>query len=479
MKPQGQRVVALAVLASIGLVAGGIWQWQRAAGETAWAESVPEIPDVAALPAEFGARLADLTVRARSRVGAVDALGELGRLYHANGFSGEAARAYAGLERFDAGNARWPHLHAHLLAGAGQLEVATPRWRRAGELAPEYAPAHVRLGEALLKTNQPEAAEAAYAVALALEPGNPHALLGLARAGIRQERWTEARERLQAAVAAEPEFGAAWHLLATVYQRLGNDAGFAAAQVHADGSKRFREMSDPWLDALLEDCYDEYRLRVAASSALASGDPNAAVPLLERAARFAPRSSAVHQQFGDVFLEMGRLVRARAAFERAIALEPTNASAHESLVTCLASAGLAEAAGAAAAAGVEQCPDSAALWFVLGRHRLAAGESEAALAAFAHARDLRPEMPDAYHEIAGIHFRHGREQAGVAVLEGALARVAEPADTLLALARRAVETGDEAAAARWLEQARSRGAVAAGGVAEISELFQRRFGRMP
>src|SRR5690606_8023038 len=130
--------------------------------------------------------------------------------------------AHVALLRFDAENARWPHLLAHMLAGHGRLEEAVPLWRRSTELAPDYVPAHLRLGDALTKLNQPEEARASYLAALEREPGNPYALLGLARVELQTDRLTAARERLQQAVAAQPDFGAAWHLLATVYQRLGN-----------------------------------------------------------------------------------------------------------------------------------------------------------------------------------------------------------------------------------------------------------------
>jgi tetratricopeptide (TPR) repeat protein len=140
-----------------------------------------------------------LTSRAQGLPGDVAALGELSRLYHANGFSREAALAYEGLLRFDARNPRWPHLLAHILAGTGQLARAAPLWRKVTELAPDYVPARLRLGEALLKTNEPALAAETYAAALRLVPDDPYALFGLARCELQQERWTAARERLQQA----------------------------------------------------------------------------------------------------------------------------------------------------------------------------------------------------------------------------------------------------------------------------------------
>lgn len=461
------------------LIAGGAWWWRDVAARTAWSQSIASIPDLSALPAEFGERVTALTAQARARFGDVSALGELSRLYDASGFQREAALAYVGLERFEPLNARWPHLLAHTLAGMGRLDEAVPRWRRATELAPEYVPAHVLHGDALLKINQPEAAGAAYAAALAFAPGHAHALLGQARVEMQLGRWTAARARLQEAAAAQPDFGVAWNLLATVYQRLGNDGGAAAAQARADGSRRFREMSDPWRDELLHECFDIYRLRVAASAALASGDPAGAVPWLERAVRLAPDSAAVHRDLGNVFMEQHDTARARREFERAVALAPADDSAHVLLIGCLAASGDIEGAREAAEAAVQACPNAAGLWFTLGRHRLATEQMTDALAAFDTARRLRPEAPEAYYEIAGIHFREGRENEGVAMLESALTQVSERAGTLLALAQRAIETGDAPAATAWLQQAQARGPAAGEGLPRLVGLYQQRFGRMP
>ncbi len=51
---------------------------------------------------------------------------------------------------------------------------------------------------------------------------------------------------------------------------------------------------------------------------------------------------------------------------------------------------------------------------------------------------------------------------------------------MLALAQRAIETGDEAAAERWLTRVRPRiGAAAGDGIDTLVREFQRKFGRAP
>lgn len=460
------------------LAAGGLgWWWQTSLAAVRWTESVPVMPGLGAFPPEMRTRVAALTTHAAARD--LTALGELARLYHANGFYREAALAYAGLEQLGGTDPRGLHLHAHLLAGMGRLADAQPRWQRAVALAPDYLPARVRWAEVMLKTNRASEAAEVYAGALVTAPQHPHVLLGLARCELHLGRLTAARERLQQAVAAQPGFGAGWNLLATIYERLGNTTGAVAAQERTQGLRRFRELADPWLDDLLHECYDVYRLRVAAGAANAAGDPRDAVPWLERAARLAPDDAAVQRDLGDVRAVLREFAAARVAFERAIALAPT----HEAAYLRLAAVGTTtidlDLAARALAAGVAQCPRSAGLWFAHGRQLAAAGRSSEALVALDEARKLQPDKADAYHEMASIYFRLGRDADGVAALEAVFAHAPDHVDTTLALAQRAVETGDEAMAVRWLGRVQARGSATMGRAETLVREFQRRFGRMP
>ena len=130
----------------------------------------------------------------------IAALGELSRLYHANGFFAEACQCYQALLQADGADPLWPYRFATIVAGYGQLADALPLLRRAVSLAPDYIPARIRLGDTLLKMNQKAEAGAAYAAVLDREPNNPYALLGLARLDVDAGRWAEARERLEVVV---------------------------------------------------------------------------------------------------------------------------------------------------------------------------------------------------------------------------------------------------------------------------------------
>jgi tetratricopeptide (TPR) repeat protein len=470
------RAIIFAIAVAV-LVGGGFAGWRAYDTRTAWRSSVPAMPDLANWPTAFRERITSSTQRAAQRDAA--ALGELSRLYHANGFSREAAQCLTGLERFDSANSRWPHLHAHLVAGMGRFDEALPRWKRVVALAPDYLPARVRLGDVLLKTNRPEEATAAYADALTRAPEDPFALLGLARCELQLGRMTAARERLRQAVAARPDFGAGWNLLATIYERLGNNDGAVAAQERARDLRRFREMPDPWIDELLHECYDVYRLRVAAAAIAAGGEPRDALRWLARAAELSPHDAAVHRDLGDAWATMRDFTAARVAFERAIALEPNAEAGYLRLAALGTTSGDHELAARTFANGVMQCPASAALWFAHGRLLADADRPGEALAAFEQACQLAPDKLDAYMEIATLHFQKGRDREGLAALETAVEQVPEHLPALHSLARRAIELGDESAAERWLTRARARSSGQDARWADLAEQFQQRFGRAP
>mgnify|MGYP005859221749 CR=1 FL=1 len=166
MKASGVCLIG-GVAITAAVVAGLYWAGQVRQGRLL-AESVPARPDLAGWPVELVQRVD--AAEARLAAGSDPrALGALGSLYCANGFLSEAAQCYQGLVELEADEPRWPHRLAHILAGYGRVAEAIPLWRRTLDLAPDYMPARLRLGDALLKDNQTDEAAAVYAAALALE----------------------------------------------------------------------------------------------------------------------------------------------------------------------------------------------------------------------------------------------------------------------------------------------------------------------
>ena len=216
-----RRPVIILVLVFAAALGG--WQgWRLQARRALVLQHLPAEPALGALPAELGARLADAAAQTRSWRHAGEGLAELSRLYHANGFYPEAMRCYDGLQAIEPGNARWPHLQASIVSDFGRMDEAAPLRRRAVTLAPDYLPARLRLADVLLKSNQVTEATVAYGEVLRRAPGEPYALLGLARCDLAAGDWPKARERLEGALAKTPDFIGALSLLVTVSEHLGD-----------------------------------------------------------------------------------------------------------------------------------------------------------------------------------------------------------------------------------------------------------------
>lgn len=480
MTPAGKRIpIAISVVALIALLAGGAWWWSAAQTRDSVAAIVPARPNLDGSSAELQDRIIAAEQRARGLWRPVEGLAELARLYHANTFVIQADECERGLMQLDAANALWPYLQAHTLGGYGDLDEALPLLQRTVELAPDYVPARVRLGDALLKRNETERAAAVYRDALARDPDNGYASIGLARTELAAGRDTAARDRLLQLVAAQPMFAPAWSLLISVDEQLGDAAAAETHRLRARDAGRPREMPDPWIDALMAYCYDPYRLAVAASAADPANNQARARQLLERAVSVAPNDDLPHRLLGNLLSDLGELSSARTFLERATDIAPKEPDNWSYLVRVLKAMGDVAAAGRALDTGLEHCPQSPVLHLERGRRFAAAGRFEQALAEFEESRRLRPEESSAYIEIAQIHFRQNRLEAGVAELRRAHAvEPNHPVATIL-LARYAINTGDERGAVEWIERARAQPKVPAQDLARVVAEYQAEFGRNP
>jgi tetratricopeptide (TPR) repeat protein len=480
MKPaQSRRPLAwglgFLLLAAVVVAAVG---WHAAEQREQSIANIPPRPVLTSWPGDFAVRIASGEERAQSWWRPAAGLMELSRLYHANGFYNEALACLAGLESLPPGEARWPHLRGVILAEFGRLDEARPAFTRAVALAPDYAPARLRLGDVRLKSNEIALAAQAYAEVLIREPKQPFALLGLAKAALAIGDWNKAREYLEQAVGAHPEFIGGLSLLVTVREHFGDRPGAEALRARI-GKREFTELADPWRDQLSDDCYDPYLLSVAASKANFAGDTVAARRWLERAIELAPQSGAYVRQLGKILLELRDYEAACPRLEKAVTLDPTDSDAWALLVFLFSAMGDAPRADQALAAGLARCPDSAALHQTYGQRLGRAGRHREAIDELKIAQRLRPNEATVYIDLAMILFREERLDEAVIELKGALAVQPGHPLALSALARHAIGSGDEAAARYWLRQLREQPRVPAGDLKILTEDYARQFRRAP
>lgn len=470
------------VLIALGCVAvataGGAAWWWAGAGEGAAvvAQARPAQPDLGAVVAPLREKIATADAHARSRWSAPQGLIELSRLYHANGFLDEALRCYEGLARLEPKEARWPHLHATILAGYGDTEPALALWRRAVELAPDYLPARLRLGDGALKANRLDEAAAVYGEVLKRKPDEPYAMLGLARLDLEAERWEQARQRLEAVVSAT-NYTLGYDLIVSLYERLGQRERAAAIRGSAKASGAYRDPADPWLDELIDVCYDPYRLALAAGFTARNGNPKKGVELLERAIELTPNDVATRFQLGGLQLEQNNVGAAREQFERCTTLDPEFSDGWAQLSGLQTRMGEHAAAERTLAAGLQRNPESPGLHLMRARNLRKSGRPGEAIAAFRTSIRLRPNEPDAYLELGNMFVEMGRTEEGIVELKRALET--DPANPMALgiLAFYSISTGNETEAQRWMTRVANQPRVGREQRARLLQAYRQQFGR--
>jgi tetratricopeptide (TPR) repeat protein len=469
-------IFALALAGTV-LVAGG-FGWWVIEDHGVVTHHVPDQPNLESWPAELKERMTAAGEKARGYFRPAAGLEELGRLYHANGFFDEAMLCYEGLHALHPREARWVYLRATILAREGRLEDAEPLYREAIALSPDYLPGRLRLGDVLLKANRLDEARAIYTEVISQVGDEPYALLGLARGAMVNGDWEQARGLLLRSIAKDPNFIGGLSLLATVHLHLGQTAE-AAVITERVNRREFVDLPDPWVDGLIDDCYDPYYLSVAAAVANFRGDTASAKQRLERAIRLSSSPASLHRQLGHLYHKSQQLTEARSHLEQAAALGPGDPDTWITLVNVLLAAGDRQGAYRKVIAGIAHCPESGALRFTRGRMLHEDGQLAAAVAELQASKRLRPSEALAYVELATVYFKLGEVGAGIAEMKGALAAQPDHPVALVVVARDAIHHGDRVAAREWIRRMRAQSRVVAEDLAMVIAEFQQTFGELP
>lgn len=474
-----KRIVLLLAL-GIGLVVIAIVAalWWRQAGIRAevLAQAVPAQPDLSAWPSEFRERVEACEAGILGGVDPIRKLGELSILYHANGFYAQADQCYYALEYLDADNPTWPHRHAIILSGYGEVESALPLLESVIRLAPTYLPARLRYGDSLLKLNRFEEAIEAYEEVLERSPDEPYALLGLGRCEFELGNWEEAREILEKVV-AETQYMLGYDLIVTVYQKLGLDARADLIRGRYRTFGSYRDPRDPWVEALVRDCYDAYRLSTAGGDAMRAGKPKEAVALVKRALVYAPDSEAIRYQLGMLHMQNEDWEAAGTELKRCVETDPGFPDGWVQLRALYTRLGRADEADRFLAEGLVHCPDSPGLQLMDAQRLKRKGDIDGAIVAYNNSIRLRPNEAAAFIELASLHFQRDEIDEGIALLEGALRAEPDQPVALTTLAFAAIMSGDQAQARKWINRAANQPRVDSDDRQRLEAAFQETFGQ--
>jgi Flp pilus assembly protein TadD len=465
--------VAAVVVLAIGV--GAWWGWSRPAADGLIWEAIPPRPLLEGVPAALLRRIEEAEDAAYDGPDRLAGLKELVRLYHANGYLAEARQGYTGLLALEPANPRWAHSLASIQANFGELEEAIAGWETVVRLAPDYLPARVRLGDAYLKRNADAEADAAYRAVLERDTTNAYALVGRGRVAINAQDWEAARAFLMRATAAtDDRIGG--DLLATVYEELGQTDAAQDLRAREDRMGSYTDQPDPWLEELLPVCYDPFRLAVSGGLAAFAGFPEKGLRWLRQAAELSPDDANIHYQLGHLYLTMGRVEEAQAAFEKTLAVNPGFSDGWLWLSEVMMAKGMPGTAGRILLEGLEHCPDSPGLHLAYGRRLIARGSYEAAIEELRESVRLRPNEASGYNSLAVAYIRSGREAEGVETLRRALA--AEPANpfALSTLTMQTIVSGTPDEAAAWLRRCREHPRIQGDALEQLERAYVGRFG---
>jgi len=347
-------------------------------------DGIPSLPDVSAQPAALARALqaAQDDARAGSADRARSGLAELGRLYHANSFLREAALCWETLRQTDPENPRWSYYLADVQRLAGMEAQMRPLLEATVALAPDYAPAWLKLGNLNFAEGHFERAEDAFRRRLELMPSDSHAAIGLARIALKQNEREVAKQWLRKAAAGTPANPLAHNLLAGILAEEGNEEGAADQRWKGTETGRFREAPDPWIDELSAWCYDIERLLVLGSIDFQTQHNDYGRPFFERAMTLAPDNPEPYEALGRALLEQNEPEQARDILTKGI--ERTNPSTMAYIYLSDAYRRLEQPAEALRVVeeGMEKAPDDPDLLNTQGKALTALGRYEEAIAAY-------------------------------------------------------------------------------------------------
>jgi tetratricopeptide (TPR) repeat protein len=325
--------------------------------------------------------------------------GELGNLYQANHFYDQAVPCYRMALDFDPESPRWPYYLAFIKQEKGENRSVQDLLQKTITLAPRYAPAILKLADSHFKSGETPKAQTGYERRLDLVPGDPYALLGLARIAIDASEWESAQAYLYQAVEKNPAFGPAHRLLATVHEHFGRLEDMKQSLERAAQCTRFLPAPDPWIDALSDQCFDVEQLLVLGSKAIAALDIEKASRFFGRAKDLNPQNPQAHLALGRLCFMTSQLKKSRRFFQKAIDLDPKSDEAYFQLGVISRREGDLEGAGKMFLKALDFHPDNANVYNNLGVTLLELGDYKGAEKALEKALEIYPEHINARYNL--------------------------------------------------------------------------------
>lgn len=149
------------------------------------------------------------------------AFGQLGVVYHAYRFLGEARDCYTLAMGYEPNEFRWAYLLGHVERTEGRFEDSDQAFRKALQLRPVDPPTLVWLGENALDQRRLDDAQLFFSEAIAVRPQSARAHFGLGRVALEQNVPKQAVLHLKEALTFQREATSIHYTLGLAWSRLG------------------------------------------------------------------------------------------------------------------------------------------------------------------------------------------------------------------------------------------------------------------
>jgi tetratricopeptide (TPR) repeat protein len=440
------------------------------------AQQLPDI-DIAHFPEVSRQAIGPALADARAHPSDAAKVGRLAMLLHAREQFDTAAAVYARARtlerRFD-----WFYLGGLVETRRAHHAQAAQLLREAVRLRPDSVPGHLALADALFESGDLDGASQQYAP-LGTGTGAPHAHYGLGRCLAAQGDNMAALRELDAAVAAFPEFGAAWYTRGMVLRNLGRTD---EARTSLEKAQRFGAawptVDDPVL-ARVRAMQDDAPSMVERGQKLQrQGDVIGAIREYEAALARSPALVAAHVNLIALYGQRQEWARAESHYQAVLREGPAPAEAHVNYGSCLAAQGNVDAARDAFRKALAVNPHSASAWRALGQLAEAAGQIDDAEAAYRKAAADAPADPAIRLNIGRMLIARQRYSDAITELQPlAGADFKDRPRLVFALATAFVLNGDVASGRRYAVEARDL--ARASGQDDLAAAIERDLEKLP
>jgi protein O-GlcNAc transferase len=310
-----------------------------------------------------------------------------------------------------------------LLLQRGRAADAIAAHRRAIALRPDYAAAHLALGNALKQQGELEAALAAYREVVRLDPAAADAHNNIGVVLQRQGKLDDALAAYRAAAALQPAYAQAhFNVGVVLHEKRDLDAAAAAYRqviaLRPDIADAYNNLGTVLQDqGRLDEALAAFAAAIERRADYAEAHFNRGVVLRaqgrlelalaawrDAAARRADYVEAINNA-GIALQELGRLDEAQTTFEGIFRLRPAHAEAYNNFGAVLLGQGRADAALGAFQQALTLRPDYREAFYNLGNAWRELGKLEGAIAAYQSALRLWPEDADAFSQLVYHRWR--------------------------------------------------------------------------